>query len=330
MPFVQRRRLRRVADVLVVSALIGVAAALAGCGSSDSTDGIVLTSNRSGATQGYIVKPDGSGLRRITSGEGNAGAVYSPDRSRIAFSSVRDGNDEVYVMDADGGNVTRLTRDPAPDYGPSWSPDGRKILFTSIRDGDGKVFTFGPDGVKRREATSGDIYVMNADGSDQTNLTRNPAADSRARFSPDGRKIAFTTARNDFYDDVYVMNADGTGRKNLTPDAKNYNRAPSFSPDGKKIAYASERGPDFTNDVYIMNADGSGKRNLTKIPNEDVAPVFSPDGTRIAFSSRRDGKEKVWVMNADGSDPKAVTDAKTSENIEISAYPTDWVDASSG
>src|SRR4030042_2832495 len=121
--------------------------------------------------------------------------------SKIAFYSYRDGNMEIYVMNADGTGQTNLTNYPgANDYNPAWSPDGSKIAFYSYRD----------DNVE--------IYVMNADGSGQTRLTYYAENDAGPSWSPDGSKIAFTRVNADppLYFDIYVMNADGSGQTKLT------------------------------------------------------------------------------------------------------------------
>ena len=89
------------------------------------------------------------------------------------FVSWRDGNGEVYAMDADGSGPRNLTQHPAKDVRPAWSPDGRRIAFVSQRDGNSEV------------------YVMNADGSGKRNLTRDRASDDYPTWSPDGRRIAF-------------------------------------------------------------------------------------------------------------------------------------------
>src|SRR5439155_972080 len=115
---------------------------------------------------------------------------------QIAFMSLRDGNWEIYVMNADGSGARNLTSGPGYDARPAWSPDGAKIAFETNRDGN-------------RE-----IYVMNADGSGAHNLTNNPAYDDLPAWSPDGSKMAFWTNRDGNWQ-VYVMNADGSGL--LTP-----------------------------------------------------------------------------------------------------------------
>jgi hypothetical protein len=141
---------------------------------------------------------DGSGQTRLT--DNNAQDFepsWSPDGTKIAFTSDRDGNYQIYVMNADGSGQTRLTDTGGNSY-PSWSPDGTKIAFESTRDGNGE------------------IYVMNADGSGQTRLTDNNAQDAHPSWSPDGTKIAFFSDRNDDFGEIYVMNADGSGQTNVS------------------------------------------------------------------------------------------------------------------
>jgi hypothetical protein len=203
-------------------------------------------------------------------------------RGRIAFASDRDGNFEIYVMNADGSGVTRLTNNPADDRFPSWSPDGKRIAFTSDRDGN-------------RE-----IYVMNADGSGVTRLTNSPAPDGVPSWSPDGKRIAFDSER-DGNREIYVMNADGSGVTRLTNNPS-IDGGPSWSPDGRRIAFASDRDGNF--EIYVMNADGSGVTRLTNSPGDDWTPSWSPDGRRIAFTSNRDGgwyNWEIYVINVDGS-----------------------------
>ena len=207
----------------------------------------------------------------------DASPVWSPDGRRIAFDSDRDGNWEVYVMNADGSGVTRLTGNDAVDGSPSWSPDGRRIAFDSTRDGN-------------RE-----IYVMNADGSGVTRLTHNPADDGYPAWSPDGRHIAFDSDR-DGNREIYGMNGDGSGVTRLTDHGAD-DFTPAWSPDGLRIAFAS--GGRGNSEIYVM--DASGVIRLTDNDASDVTPAWSPDGLRIAFASERDGNLEIYVMNADGS-----------------------------
>ena len=174
---------------------------------------------------------------------------------RIAFQSDRDGNAEIYVMNADGSGQTRLTNNPANDDVPAWSPDGAKIAFQSTRDGNY------------------DIYVMNADGSGQTRLTTNPYFnDDVPAWSPRGGKIAFKSTR-DGNAEIYVMNADGTGQTRLTTNSATDGN-PVWSPNGAKIAFESNRDGNY--EIYVMNADGSGQTRLTNNPATDARPGWSP------------------------------------------------------
>src|SRR5581483_9196050 len=163
-----------------------------------------------------------------------------------------------------------------------------KIAFESTRDG------------------SDNIYVMNADGSGQTQLTNSPALDRDPDWSPDGSKIAFGSYR-DGNGEVYVMNADGSGQTNVTNNPGVDDR-PAWSGDSNKIVFESDRddpnplGCSFCNfEIYVMNANGSGQTRLTTNPARDDFPDWSPDGSKIVFTSDRDGNAEIYVMFADGS-----------------------------
>ena len=215
-----------------------------------------------------------------------ATAAFPGENGLIAFASDRDGNNEIYIMDADGTDQARLTTNAASDSDPSWSPDGTRIAFISSRD----HFT-------------AEIYVMDADGSDPTRLTTNTATDFQPSWSPDGTRIAFTSAR-DGNSEIYVMHADGTNQTRLTTNTAN-DGDPSWSPDGASIAFASNR--DGNSEIYVMDADGSGQTRLTTNTAVDFGPAWSPDGSRIAFSSDRDLNPEIYVMDADGTSQTRLT-----------------------
>jgi hypothetical protein len=185
-------------------------------------------------------------------------SVVSPgvlQHGRLAFTTDRDGDHEVYVMNADGCAQVNLTNNAAAnDSLPVWSPDGQTLAFASDRDGNAEV------------------YVMNADGSAQTNLTNHPAFDSEPAWSPDGTKLAFESER-DGNREIYVMNANGSGLTNLTNHPAD-DGEPAWSPDGMKLVFTSNRNGDF--EVYVMNADGSGQTNLTNHPAFDSEPEWQP------------------------------------------------------
>jgi Tol biopolymer transport system component len=260
---------------------------------------------------GLLVTPAfgiGDRLLSLLQGKPNLLDVQAPAWSRdgrtIVFVSWRDGNGEVYAMDADASSPRNLTLNPAKDVQPAWSPDGRRIAFVSRRDGNSEV------------------YVMDADGSKKRNLTRDRAKDDLPTWSPDGRKIAFLRATRSkrgplgvirFWGyDLYVVNADGSGLRRLTlrvPEGTPETTGPRkggqlvWSPDGRTIYFGR----------YLVRTDGSGARRLPYIP---LTAVWSPDGRRIAFAAQPDwcrtrpcysSHSDIYVMNADGSGKRMLT-----------------------
>ena len=233
-------------------------------------------------------------------------------KAQIAFVSQRNGNPEIYVMDADGGNQRRLTNNPAKEWDPSWSPDGERIAFVSDRDGHPHFipgwFTY-------------EIYVMDADGGNQRRLTNNPADDRGPSWSPDGKRIVFMSMRDGHIIDfaptyeIYVMDVDGGNLQNLTNNPSD-DRYPSWSPDGKRVVFVSERPGHFrgkagiTTEIYVMDADGGNQQRLTENRQTDWFPSWSPDGERIVYASDRRGdfeNFEIYVMAADGGNQQKLT-----------------------
>ncbi len=251
----------------------------------------------------------------VSSGHGLDGA--------IAFHSNRDGDFDIYAMNADGTDVTNLTNTTDQEIDPIWSPNGRQVAFAKCAGGCEVFFTevwvINADGSGLKQLTHGGgflgawspdgkriafvrdgvgILVMNADGTGVTPTNQNgrPTA-----WSPNGMQILFQSDR-DGDNEIYVMNVDGTRVTQLTDDpASDEGDFAGWSPDGKRIVFSSRRdGGDL--DIFVMNADGTRVRQLTQNDFiEDDDPVWSPDGKHIAFHSTRDGDEEIFVMNADGT-----------------------------
>lgn len=277
---------------------------------------IAFASNRDGVAQIYLMNQDGSNLIRLTNNAANNECPrWSPNNSRIVFQSDRDnvfsGSADIYVMNADGSGQTRLTSDVFDDSTPVWSPDGTKIAFQSIRngvnyqvyvmnaDGSGQVNisnsavndiqpSWSPDGTKiafasdRDHAGFSSIYVMNANGSNQTRLTFSGSGfrDEQPAWSPDGMKLAFTSTRDSVVETWQETDDDGGI---LTRTATRINK-----------------------EVYVMNADGSSALRLTNTLENDDSPAWSGDGTKIVYRSDREREccdpfEQIWIMNADGT-----------------------------
>ena len=179
---------------------------------------IAFTSSRDGDWEIYVMDVDGSNQTRLTENSAvDAQPVWSPDGARLAFISNRNGNADIYLMNADGGGETRLTSDPADETSPTWSPDGATIAFQSNKEGASGIYQMDADGTGVRQLVGGDhpdvnpgwspdgtlilfnsvrgsgpsdeIYVANADGSEVTRLTNNPATDFSARWAPRRRGV---------------------------------------------------------------------------------------------------------------------------------------------
>ena len=266
-----------------------------------SPDGrrIAYVNVRDGTKGIVVMNADGSDKVRLATGmDESFSPAWSPDGTRIAFMSARDGNIDICVMNADGTAVRQLTRNPGTNALPRWSPDGRRIAFVSDRDGEEG------DGVNRLE-----IWAMDADGTGQVRLTHNQAFDGWPAWAPDGRKIAFESARDGNFE-IYLMDPDGARQSRLT-QSSDEDRGPVWSPDGGKILF--ERGRPRS--IYVVSADGSAEQRLTNGPEWDFVPQWSPDGRRIAFvrvvqgpgDSPHGGDEEIFVMNADGSQIKRLT-----------------------
>ena len=276
----------------VIGCLLLSLALLAACGGGDEAASPTAT------TAGGVEQPtepptlDTSGV--------TAGA------SLIVFQSKRSGTPasgqgpltggfDIYAMEPDGSNTVRITDDVLEDTDPAWSPDGSKIAFTR----GARTFVTG-GGVKR------DIYTMNADGSDEVNVTKeNDFDDQDPDWSPDGSEIAFHSER-DGNNEIYVINANGSGLTRLT-EADRDDIGAQWSPDGAKIAFTSSRDGD--REVYVMNSDGSNQTRITDRFGEDSAPAWSPDGTKLAFVSDEGGNADIWVMDPDGSNRVNLTNS---------------------
>ena len=211
----------------------------------------------------------------------NAPASYT---GRIVFTSFRDGNAEIYVMDAHGRNQERLTNHRAYDGYPDWSPDGTKIAFVSNRDG-----------------ARSQIYVMDIHGKNPIRLTDGPGSKRDPDWSPDGGKIAFSVS--DWgKTHIAVMDADGNREKLETVAMY-----PSWSPDGKQIAFAQQ------GEIYVIGVDGQGRKRVTHDLEHKLKhilnPSFSPNGRRIAYEGHPHHEvfHHIFVVGADGRNPVRLT-----------------------
>lgn len=279
-----------------------------------SADGsrLIFQSTRDGRScdQQYVMRVDGSDLRRVSNGLGKTtcGYFFANDR-RLFFSSTHAADSvcppradpsqgyvwaldpfDIYTADADGSNLRRLTSHGVYTAEATLSPDGRTIVFTSLKDGDL------------------DIYTMSVDGTNVRRLTSAVGYDGGPFFSPDGTKIVYRAWHpTDSADlaryrdllgrrlvrpnrmELWIMNADGSGQRQIT-NLGGANFAPYFTPDGRRIVFSSNhhvnpRAGNF--DLFLVNLDGTGLEQITFAPTFDGFPQFSPDGRTLVFASNR-------------------------------------------
>ena len=237
-----------------------------------------------------------------------AGHGYASRRTKIAFISFRDGNEEIYVMDGDGRNRRRVTVNPARDVLPTWAPNGAKIAFVSNRNNENE---------NHRQ-----IWVIDADGKNPIRLS-DGLVDTYPDWSPDGTKIMYNTDLvpeddNLAPDDIIVMDADGKDKRVISDNGLH----PSWSPDGKRIVCTNGR------QLYVMDADGRNRTQLTHDVVRKRLPSWSHDGTSIAYV----GNNVIWVVDSDGENPRQLTEHVTeshptwspdSESIAFHSYERD-------
>ena len=197
------------------------------------------------------INADGSNRRQLSNAN-DWEPSWSPDGQHIVFASTRDGNPEIYLMNADGSAERRLTHDPADDWQASWSPDSTHLAFVSARDGEWEIYLM--------DVSDGGI----AGDSQLVRLTDNDVADGFPDWSPDGTRIVFSSMR-DGNEEIYVMAADGSNPQRLT--FNDYDESfPRWSPDGLRIAYTVflPASHIYSYDIAIMHADGSGQHQITR------------------------------------------------------------------
>ena len=203
---------------------------------------------------------DGGAVRRLTDAPGyDAEATLSPDGKTIVFTSVRDGDLEIYTMNADGTGVRRLTHEPGYDGGPFFSPDGKRIVYRRDAPADEAALARYRERLAQGLYAPGalEIWVMDRDGSQRRQVTHLGAASFAPYFHPDGRRIIFASNHPDVRSrnfDLYLVRDDGTGLERITTDPT-FDGFPMFSPDGTQLVFASNRGGKAAGETNVFLAE---------------------------------------------------------------------------
>lgn len=255
----------------------------------------------------YLMNIDGSNKEQIYSYSGYISNLsWHPDGTKLLFTQFWD----IHILNLIDFSIMKLTN-TSDNISPAWSPDGSKIAFSSLRDNNPSPSDNGYD-----------VFLMNADGSNQINLTNNPASDANPSWSPDGSKITFSSWRDGVnIDEIYIMNVDGSEQTRLTNNSY-ADRYPAWSPDGSKIAFTSYE--NVSPEIFIMNSDGSGRKRLTFL-SSGYWPSWSPDGSMMVFISDYDERLKntnaeswsydVYTMSVDGSNISNLTNTSWFEYV---------------
>ena len=212
----------------------------------------------------------------------------APTTEKIAFTSNRDGNNEVYIMNPDGTGQTNLTRHKASDFQPAWSPTGAQILFASTREG------------------VSNLYLMDADGANVEKVFDDFRSRMAPAWSPDGRQISYV--RDDGARELYMASLDKKIEKRVAPVGR-FDGYSNWSADGTKIVFdAPLMAGHTTSRIHIFNLITRQKEVLfgKVIGTSMDSPTWSPSGAKIVFNWFEGGNSSIYIMNDDGNEAERI------------------------
>lgn len=254
----------------------------------------------------WVMDYDGFNQHPITSyGSISTTPRWSPDNTKLAFTSYASGNPEIYIFSFETNRRIPFPTYPHLNITPAWSPDGNKIAFCSSMSGD-------PE-----------IYVSNANGLNLQRLTYTPSVNVSPAWNPKtGNEIAFVSDRSGS-PQIYIMAADGSNLRRLTTLGGDASE-PSWSPNGLFIAFNWRVSETGTYDIYLIPSAGGQITQLTHDAGRNEHPTWSPDGRHLAFESTRTGSRQIWTMLANGQDPKQLTGTPTSSPRGGESWNANW------
>lgn len=266
---------------------------------------LIFMSTRDGNFEIYSMEANGDSVKNLSCNKATDYAFSNTPDGKIVLYSNREGNDDVYIMSSDFRTVTNLTHHPSGDRVAQVSPDGKHILFTSNRDEE-----------------NGELYVMDIDGNNLRRITNNKNFEDPGGWSPDGKRLFFTLELMEKADtgaslirntEIFVIDANGKNQTRLT-NKPGGDGGPQVSPDGKTIVFYG-KSAEGNYDIFLMNIDGSNLVNLTGDKAEDYSPTWSPDGKWIAYTKGSSKNYDVWVMHLEtGIEYRLTTHPKRDES----------------
>ncbi|MBO9345924.1 MAG: PD40 domain-containing protein [Chloroflexi bacterium] len=241
---------------------------------------IAFATDAGGTYQIAVMDLTNGSVRVLTNSPppGDAEPFWSPDGKKLIFNTGRNKgtNFELFEMEADGTRPRVVIGSSGyGNYSPAYSPDGRKVLFHTNRDGNMEV------------------YVADADGRNQINLTNHPANDVTASWSPDGSKVVFSSDRNGMFQ-IFVMNADGSDVRLLFDHPDHSDLRPRYSPDGRRIVFGTQQRYETDYHLALIDADGGNYELLTSGVGQFSQAAWI-DNNSLVLSARR-GEDDRWQL----------------------------------
>ncbi len=250
-----------------------------------------------GAKEIFLMDYDGYNPVLITGNRSiNLSPRWAPDGNRIAYTTYRDNNPDLFVLDLRSGRRGPVSKTPGLNAAPAWSPDGQWLVLAKSAGG------------------GTNLYLMRPDGSGERRLTFGSGISISASFSPNGQQVAFASDQGG-NPQIYVMDITGANLQRLTFRGS-YNVSPRWSPRGDKIAYVAREGGAM--DIWVMDVNGGNQQRLTDGIGHNEEPAWAPGGRHLVFTSNRDGRRNIYRIFADGTGLTRLT------NTGRDTYLPDW------